>query len=231
MQTKPADVLADLESEFHTHAARLKGAEAELRQAVGKMRSLGQAHEPSPEWKESWSRITESLQRIQGLADEIETAIESGDRAEMKQALEPAAEFQGHDAALTRELSQIRDQMSGNDAAGHADWNTLADAVGASLDAIHHGIRVLKLKLDLAEGRTPEQVREFVRQVMRQLAEHPCPEGTDPHEYEMEFLKSSIELAHEQHQELGFPMILKTLLTWYENPEERTQRNLHIPVD
>lgn len=227
----PAALLDRLEAGFQSDAQHVKTLAAELEEALADIRQFGQRHHPSLQWTEHWQALEPLLQRVQRLARQMDEAIENDDRARMRQALESREAFQADDEKLVNELRLIRDQLADADATGRAEWNALAQTVEDVLNAIHGCVRVLCLKLELTEGRSSEQVRDFVKDVRRQLREHPCPPNVDPQAYELEYLKASIELDHEKHEALGFPTNIKTLFTWFETPEERVQRNLGFPVD
>lgn len=233
METKPSHLLARLQADFQSHAERLHELQANLSQRLEQVRVYGEAHAGPDAWQAPWARVQEILGRMQALVGEIESAIASDDTARIQTALRQREAFEAEDAALVREVAAIRDAGASAtaDPARQAEWNALAAEVGGVLDAIAEGVHILELKLELHEGRTPEQVRDFVRDVVDELPEHPSPPGVDPRTYELEYLKASIEVAHEEHRSLGFPRIIKTLFTWYETPEERVQRNLGFAVD
>lgn len=226
-----ADLLNRLEAGFQSHAQELEKLTDHLEAAAQKVRTFREARHPSQESQAHWQSLEESLRRIEALAQKIVRAIEGSDRAEMRRALEAREALRAEDEKLVSGLRLIRDQAAGGAATDRAEWNSLAEAVVSQLDAVHACVLLIQTKLELTEGRTPEQVRDFVRDVLQQLSHQACPDGMSRHAYELEYLRASIEVDHEKHEALGFPRNIKTLFTWFESPEERVRRNLALPVD
>ena len=230
--TTPDEILTRLEAGFQANSARLKEVEDALRLSVQRGRDFGVNHVPDAEFDSSWNSVEESLRHIQHLADETDQAPQGRyEQKDIERALEAWQTLQTETANLETTLAGMRDQVAGLDLYARREWNTLAQTFEAELKALLVCAKTLRIRLELQDGRSPQEVDQFIRDVLTELREQPRPAGEDTSTYELEYLKSAIEIAHEKHESLGFPVVIKTLFTWFENPEERVSRTLLVPVD
>ena len=217
----PAEILPHLEAGFRANSVRLKAVENELRMNVQRGREFGKKHGAGPDIQIRWDGIETTLQRVQRLADQTDDAPQgTHDQKDIEQALETWEKLQAEISNLEAALNELREQFAKLDQPARQEWNTLAQAFEEELKALLACAHTLRIRLDLQDGRSPEEVDQFIRHVLAELRERPMPEEVDASTYQLEYLKSAIEIAHEKHESLGFPRIIKTLFTWFENPEE-----------
>ncbi|HEY1051942.1 MAG TPA: hypothetical protein VGE39_19355 [Prosthecobacter sp.] len=227
-----AELLARLEAGFRANSAQLRTLENQLGMSVRRGREFGEKHGGGPVLQMKWNSVEESLRRFQRLATEVDKAPEGDhDQEGIEKGLEALAALQGESARLKAALQEVRAAAASPGEAAWPDWNTLAQVFEEELEALHDCVDMMRVRLELHDGRSEEEVRRFVRDVLLELRERPMPELEDARKYQMEYLKAAIETAHEKHESLGFPRIIKTLFTWYENPEERVRRKLFLPID
>lgn len=228
----PEEILTRLEGGFDANSARLKAVQKNLRAHVQRGREWGAAHGAGPALSSQWDSIEEMLHRIQGLTVEIDQAPQGRhDQKDIERAMQSWQALQAEITKLEAGLTDLRDQVSGLDRPARQEWNTLAQSFEEELAALQACAKTLRIRLELQDGRSPAEVDQFIRDVLTELRERPRPNDVDAGTYELEYLKSAIELAHEKQESLGFPVIIKTLFTWFENPEERVRRTLRVPID
>lgn len=228
----PDEILTRLEAGFDANSAHLKAVENELRVNVQRGRDFGAKHGADRGFSSTWNDIEEILQRIQLLADEIDQAPQGKhDQKDIEHALKAWKTLQAETSNLETELADLRDQVASLDLPARQEWNGLAETFEEELRALLVCAKALRIRLELQDGRSQEEVDQFIRDVLTELRERPRPENVDASTYELEYLKSAIEIAHEKQESLGFPVVIKTLFTWYENPEERVDRTLLVPID
>lgn len=228
----PADILARLEAGFRANSAELQTVEKELRLSVQRGRAFGEKHGAGAVFNPKWDGIDAILNGIQRLATEIDQAPQGRhEQSDIENGLESWKALQSESEHLTAALRDFRTQAAALDAAARTEWNELAKGFEEEQEALHACARAMRIRLELLDGRSQEEVDEFVRHVLAELRDRPMPEEVDASIYQLEYLKAAIETAHEKHESLGFPRIIKTLFTWYENPEERVRRELFLPID
>lgn len=228
----PHEILTRLEAGFADNSARLKQVENNLHADVQRGRDFGTKHAEVPEFTEQWNRTEECLQRIHHLVSETDLAPRGRYAQEdIERALQAWNTLQDEASKLETSLTALRDKAAGLDLPARHEWNTLAQRFEEDLGALLACARTLRIRLELQDGRSPEEVDEFIRHVLAELREQPRPDGVDASTYELDYLRSAIETSHEKHESLGFPTVIKTLFTWFENPEERVVRTLQVPVD
>ncbi|WP_395736214.1 hypothetical protein [Prosthecobacter sp.] len=228
----PDAMLAQLEAGFKANSLRLKAVENDLRSKLQSGREFGASHAATADFNHPWNDVEKSLGHIQHLAAETDLAYTGKPaQADIERALQSWKALQEEIARLEKTLSELRDEAASLDVSSRRAWNTLAQSLEGDLQILLACSRTLRIRLDLLDGRSQEEVDEFLRFVLAELREQPLPKGVDASTYELDYLKSAIETAHEKHESLGFPTIIKTLFTWYEKPEERVARTLQVPVD
>ncbi|MHB1080654.1 MAG: hypothetical protein ACYC67_14720 [Prosthecobacter sp.] len=228
----PDQILSRLEAGFETSSARLKALESKLSTNVQRGREFGAKHLDAREFNTQWNSIEESLRRIQSLAAETDLSPQGKHtQKDIEHALQMWNELQAEITRLETALTTLRDKAAKLDKQARQQWNTLAQSFEEDLQALLVCARTLRIRLELLDGRSQQEVDIFIRHVLAELRDRPRPSGVDASTYELDYLKSAIETSHEKNECLGFPTIIKTLFTWFENPEERVSRTLLVPVD
>lgn len=228
----PDEILARLEDGFKASSARLKAAEKGLRSHVQQGREFVATHGTSLAFSSQWDSVEEMLDHIQRLSTEVDEVPQGRhDQKDIEQALQAWQSLQAEISKLEAILTGLRDQVSRLDRTARQAWNALALSFEDELGALFTCAKALRIRLELQDGRSQEEVDQFIRDVLTELRERPRPDEVDAGTYELEYLKSAIEIAHEKQESLGFPVIIKTLFTWFENPEERVTRTLRVPID
>lgn len=234
MYSTPAEILTHLEAGFRASSTRLHAVGQDLRGTLQRGREFAALHGPGPGTEgraaldAAWGRVEASLDRLQSLAARLEDAPR---QADIEDALQAWEELEAERARLEAALTAVRDLAAPLGAPARQAWNGLARAFEDQLAMLLASASTLRLRLELQDGRSPEEVDAFVRDVLAELRERPMPQTVDASFYQLAYLKAAIEIAHEKQQSLGFPRVIKTLFTWYENPEERVRRQLHLPID
>ena len=228
-------VLATLEMGFRTDSARLKTLEQDLATTLQHARQFGTEH-GSPQdwntnWHQQWDHAEDILHRIQALVKEMDDSILSSESDRLEQALRSWENIQTEDAKLMEALGAVRAQAVGLNAAARQDWNTLARTLESHLGTIQACSQALRIKLELLKTHPREQVERLVHELLAKLPARTRADGTTVENYEQECRQAAAELEVEHNKYLGFVDVVKSLLLWFETPEERTRKNLSLEVD
>lgn len=232
MNASPAEMLSHLEDGFRASSARLQAAENELRMAIQRGREFGEKHAAEAALNPQWNDVEAILSRILELAQKIDQASRGTPAPrDIESALEAWNTLQTEGPKLEEALTELRDQAAKLDPGLRQEWNALADEFGKQVEALLACGSTLRVRLELREGRSQEEVDQFIENVLTELRGRPMPQAVEASTYQLEYLKAAVEIAHEKQEFLGFPRVIKTLFTWYENPEERVRRKLLLPID
>jgi len=232
---KPIHILARLEVGFRTDAAHLKELEQALAVTLLNARQFGRKHGSPDDWTtnsdQQWDNVEGHLRRIRMLVSEMHDGIESRDRESREGALAAWETIQSEDAQLEKALSGIRAQASALNAAVRRDWNLLARTLEPHLETIYACAHALRVKLELLEKHSKEEVEQLVQHILSRLPDRTQAAAWDAETYQQEYDKAVIQLEQEQHEFLGVGDFIKSFWQWFESPEERMRKNRSLRVD
>ncbi len=232
---KPIHILARLEVGFRTDATHLKELEQDLAVTLRSARQFGRKHGSPDDWTTSWDQqwdnVEGHLRRIRMLVGEMHDCIESRDRERRNLALEAWETIQTEDAQLEKALSGIRTQASALNAAVRKDWNLLARTLEPHLETIYACAHALRVKLELLEKHSLEEVDQLVQHILAKLPDRAHAAVWDAETYQQEYDKAVIQLEQEQHEFLGVGDLIKSFWQWFESPAERMHKNRSLRVE
>ena len=165
------------------------------------------------------------------LVGEMHDSIESRDRESRNVALEAWETIQTEDAQLVQALSAIRAQASALNAAVRKDWNLLARTLEPHLETIYACAHALRVKLELLEKHSMEEVDQLVQHILTRLPNRTHAAAWNAETYQQEYDKAVVQLEQEQHEFLGVGDLIKSFWQWFESPEERMHKNRSLRVD
>jgi hypothetical protein len=227
---KTAHILARLEIGFRTDAVRLKALEQALAVTLADARHFGRRHGSPDEWNSTWNtqwdQVEGIVRRINDRVRELEGSMEGSDPGRLAKALAAWETIQSEDARMVDALGGLRAQAMGLNVAVEADWNRLARALATHLETIHACAQALRIKLELLQRHSPEEVDQIVRDVLAKLPNRARTEGPGGGLDEQPYREAATELVREKHKFLGFVDVLKGLSMWVESTEERADKNL-----
>jgi hypothetical protein len=225
-----------LEIAFRTNSAELKELERALAITLHSgqhfSRQHGQPAEWSLAWNPPWVQVDASLRRTSELILQLDDAMAhpAPDRLTRASAIWEA--MQSENQRLATSLSQVRTLAARLPGELRPDWNRLAGMLEVDLEAIHNCSQALRIKLELLEHRTEEEVNQFAQSLLALIPSRVPHPTLAPEHFDREYRRAALQLQQDQHRYLGFQDVLKSLLMWVESPEERmrTNRSLHVPT-
>lgn len=228
-------ILARLEMGFRTDSARLKELEQELATTLRHARRFGTDHGSPLDWNTSWhhqwDKAEDILHRIQALVKDMDDSILSNDPDRLTKAVRTWETIQTEDAKLMDVWGSLRAQAVGLDVAALPDWNILARTLESHLGTIQACSRALRIKLELLKSHSREEVDRVVQDILARLPARSHVGADAVERYALECGQAAAELEVEHNKYLGFVDVVKSLLLWFETPEERTRKNLSLEVD
>jgi hypothetical protein len=90
--------------------------------------------------------------------------------------------------------------------------------------------RGLRVKLELLEDHSKEEVDQIVRHILSKLPNRTHAEALDPATYQQEYDKAVIQLQQEQHKFLGVWDLVKSFWEYFESPNERIDKNRSVRI-
>lgn len=225
---KTTHILARLELGFRTGAARLKELDQALAVILADARDFGRLHAAPDDWNlrwnSQWDHIETILRRISDRVREMDAAIESHDRERLARALAAWEILRVEDARMVEALRDLRAQAMGLSTGVEEEWNRLARSVATHLETVHACAQAMRVKLELLQGHSREEVDVLLRDVLAKLPARDRTMDADGTPAEQPYREAAAELVREKHKFLGFVDVLKGLSMWVESTEERADK-------
>jgi uncharacterized protein (DUF302 family) len=225
--------LAGTELGFRTNSARLKKRLLALAATLHSARRIGEAEELidvlKVKWHQEWNTLEGILEKIVRTVSELDQAIGSPDTDHLTTATSVWEKLEAEDDALGEILAEIRTLAGEMSVEARTKWNLLAGPLETDLRSIHACAQSLRLKLELLQENSSEQVDQLLDQVVSQLRKPSLHGEAEP--YDHQYRKAVIELGREQHEFHGLLDAVKGLASWAESPAERVRKNRSLAVD
>ena len=224
-------ILARLEIELRTDAARLAQLEKKLVHTLKRGRGLGTEYGSPGDWNNAWGHhwdlVETILRRIHVLVAEVQEDIQSRETYRHVKALQTWANLKLENDRLVQTLESLRGQAVGLNATAQAEWDAIAKTMETHLDVIHDCAEALRIKLELLKSHSSDEVDRQVQKLLARLDRSPQTRSGGPIDYEEEYQHAAAELRQEKNHVMGFMDVVKGLFIWIETPQERADKKIH----
>ena len=213
-------VLRGLAEEWK-HIDTLDRGFTQLLHEVRHVERLAYQGSPPASWDDKWERAESLLENIHSQVTETRQLLERGDPV-----TEPAAPLAEWEATLRLEkelaqmLSELKEMSAPQVAKAHRlEWDACWAELESYFATIQAHAKAVQVKLELRKRFGETRASEMTAQVLSHL-----PEDLRSEEGLRAYREAIAELQEEKQHFTGFFDVVKSLLLYFEGPEERAQR-------
>jgi hypothetical protein len=176
---------------------------------------------PPPKWDEGWNRAESILREIHAHITHTRRLLSQGDTAVATGT--PLTEWEaimGLEQELAGLLKQLRAASAPHvDATHQLEWEACWTELESYFATMQAHAKAVQVKLELRKRFGEAHASELTERVMSHL-----PDDLRSEEGIQAYQQAVVELQEEKQHFKGFVDVVKSLLLYFEGPEERAQR-------